>query len=64
VLWTAPDGMTMTLHTADPAHLEIKATEIYDRWMSAKPLPPTPAKEQMWSQAGSTYVVGAVKVGP
>ena len=64
VLWTAPDGMTMTLHTADPAHLEINATEIYDRWMSVRPLPPTPPKEQMWSQAGSTYVVGQVKVGP
>jgi len=63
VLWTAPDGMTMTLHTADAAHLEVNATEIYDRWISAKPLPPTPPKEQMWSQAGSTYVVGQAKVG-
>jgi len=64
VLWTAPDSMTMTLHTSDPARLEVNATEIYDRWISAKPLPPTPPREQMWSQAGSTYVVGKVRVQP
>ena len=61
VLWTAPDAMTMTLHTTDAAQLEVNATEIYDRWMSAKSLPATPPKEQMWSQAGSTYVVGSPK---
>ena len=64
VLWTAPDGVTITLHTADPRRLEIKATEVYDRWMSAKPLPPTPPKEQLWSYAASTYVVAPAPVQP
>ena len=62
VQWAAPDAMTMTLHTSDPSRLEINATEIYDRWMSAKPLPPTPPTEQMWSLAGSTYVASEVRV--
>jgi len=57
VVWTAPDGVTITLHTSDPRDLEISASEIYDRWLSAKSLPPTPPLEQMWSEAGSTWVV-------
>jgi hypothetical protein len=64
VIWTSPQTLTLTLHTANPQSLKIGVTEIYDRWMSAKPLPPTPPKEQMWNNAGSTYVIGQVGVTP
>jgi len=64
VIWTSPQTLTLTLHTANPQSLKIGVTEIHDRWMSAKPLPPTPPKEQMWDEAGSTYVVGQARVTP
>jgi len=62
VIWSSQQTLTLTLHTANPQSLKIGVTEIYDRWMSAKPLPPTPLGEQMWDEAGSTYVVGQVRV--
>jgi hypothetical protein len=58
VIWTSAQPLTLTLHTANLPSRKIGVTEIYDRWMSAKPLPPTPPREQMWNNAGSTYVVG------
>jgi hypothetical protein len=64
VIWTSPQTLTLSLHTANPGSVKIGVTEIYDRWMSAKPLPPTPPREQMWNNAGSTYVVGQVMVQP
>jgi hypothetical protein len=64
VIWTSPQTLTVTMHTANPRSLKIGVTEIYGRWMSAKPLPPTPANEQMWNDAGSTYVVGEARVTP
>jgi hypothetical protein len=62
VTWTAPDRVILTLHTSGQAHMQVIATEVYDRWMSAIPLPPTPPLDQMWNQAGSTYVVGRIEV--
>ena len=64
VIWTSPQSLTLSLHTADPRQLQVSATEIHDRWMSAKPLPPTPPTDQMWDEAGSTYVVGTARVQP
>jgi len=58
--WVGTAPLTVSFQTTQPAKAEISVTVAYDRWMSAKALPPTPAADQMWSQAGSTYVVSAV----
>jgi hypothetical protein len=62
VLWAAPEGYTLTVHTDDPARLEVRTAEVYDRWMSVKPLPPMPAKDQPWDRSGSSLVLGQVPV--
>jgi len=61
LVWVGTDPVTIRLHTARPAQVRTSVTEIYDRWMSAKPLPPLPATEQMFSRAGSTFVSGGVQ---
>jgi len=62
VLWAAPEGYTLTFHTDNPAKLEVETAEIYNRWMSVKPLPPMPAKDQPWDMSGSSLVLGRVPV--
>jgi hypothetical protein len=62
--WAAPEGFTLSFHAGDPEKVEIRTAEIYDRWMSAKPLPPVPAADQMWDQAGATVVIGAPALPP
>jgi hypothetical protein len=60
IVWMAPQGFTLTFHARDPEKVEIRTAEVYDRWMSARPVPPVPATDQMWDQAGSTVALGAV----
>jgi hypothetical protein len=56
--WAAPEGFTLTFRARNPAKVEIRTAEVYDRWMSARPLPPVPARDQMWDQAGATVSLG------
>jgi len=58
--WAAPEGFTLTVHAKDPRKIEIRTAEVYDRWMSPKPLPPVPAADQMWDEAGATVALGEV----
>jgi hypothetical protein len=60
ILWAAPEGFTLTFHAKDPRKVEIRTAEVYDRWLSAKPLPPVPATDQMWDEAGATVSLGSV----
>ena len=60
IAWAAPEGFTLTFHAKDPRKVEIRSAEVYDRWMSTKPLPPVPAADQMWDEAGDTVALGAV----
>jgi len=62
VLWAAPEGYTLTFHTNTPAALQVETAEIYSRWLSVKPLPPMPAKDQPWDMSGSSLVLGRVPV--
>jgi hypothetical protein len=57
ILWSAPDGFVLTLHTANPGSLKVEAAEIYDRWLDKEPLPSLPRDNQMWSMAGSSWIV-------
>ena len=56
--WAAPDGFRMTFHTKDPTRIRVDTAEVYDRWLSSRPLPPMPAADQPWDIAGSSLVLG------
>jgi hypothetical protein len=60
IVWAAPEGFTLTFHAKVPQRVEIRTAELYGRWMSAKPLPPVPATDQMWDEAGATIALGSV----
>lgn len=60
IAWNAPDGFTLSFHTTDPAKVQVRTAEVYDRWLAVKPLPPMPATDQAWDMAGSSFVLGTV----
>jgi hypothetical protein len=62
IYWAAPEGYTLTFHTDDPAGVELRTAEVEARWMSVKPLPPMPKKDQAWDMSGSSLVLGKVPV--
>ena len=45
------------------AKVEVETAEVYDRWMSVKPLPPMPVKDQAWDMSGASLVLGKATVG-
>jgi len=63
VIWAAPEGYSLSFKTADPSKVEVETAEVYDRWMSVKPLPPMPVKDQAWDMSGASLVLGKATVG-
>jgi hypothetical protein len=62
IVWNAPDGFQMSFRTAGNGRVEIRTAEMFDRWLSMKPLPALPATEQAWDMAGSSIVLGGATV--
>ena len=64
IRWTGETPVTVRFRPASPATVEVFADERFDRWLAATPLPPRPARLQMWDIAGSTLVIGRWIVTP
>lgn len=62
LMWTAPQGFRMSFHTGKPDRMLVHTAEIYDRWLSVRPLPPRPSSVQAWGMAGSSLVLGTTRV--
>jgi hypothetical protein len=59
IIWSGPDGFTLSFHTADPNSVKVRTAEVYDHWLGGKPLPKLPPTDQAWDMAGSSFVIGS-----